>query len=201
MLFCFFHLLESIKCSFSFFVKLGDLGIGLACAYPEKRVIVYEPNRQSYEAGMRRSIELKIKNIAWKNDTVQSLVNQISSRKDITSILVISLHACGGLSDFILENCGILKIPFCICTCCFASFPSLRSKKLLGDEHNFKQIAKIAETDNLPEKTQNNATRVINNARIRTYFKHGAHKQWQCTSYRFPKSWSARNFILCGERI
>ena len=82
----------------------------------------------------------------------------------------VSLHACGGLSDYILKNCGDMSISFCICTCCYMSNPFLRTVTLCDSVEDYRVLAKTAETDDFPDEIQDLATRIINNCRISNYF-------------------------------
>jgi hypothetical protein len=178
----------------------GDLGIALAKTFPGHQVLVYEPNRPSCDQGRARATDLGFSNIAFKCEPLEALARKLGNpqygveRQDGRRPLLVSLHACGGLSDAILEVCGTFKLTFCLCTCCFASFPQLRPKEVCSRE-DYLFLSRIAETNELVDGAQYCATRIINSLRVKAYLG----SNWSVRLYRFPKEWSGRNFVIQGR--
>ena len=174
----------------------GDLGLALAKTFPDHQVLVYEPNRPSLNQGKTRATELGFSNIHFKCNTLESLVCELKAKKigQGKKPLLVSLHACGGLSDAVLEVCGTFGLTFCLCTCCFASFPHLRPKDICpADDYRF--LSRIAETNEIDDNTRYCATRIINSLRVQTFLG----TNWNIQLYRFPKEWSGRNFVIRGQ--
>ena len=185
----------------------GDLALALSMEYPSVKITVYEPNKPSCDVGQHRANELGISNISFECHALDVLSAKLSKAEVTASPpLIISLHACGGLSDAILSMCGVFNLPFCLCTCCFASFPQLRPKALCEQDKDFIKLSHLAETNELDDDTRHLATRILNNLRLKTYFKNrfdggvlSSDAAGCFQMYRFPKEWSPRNFILTGQ--
>ena len=109
--------------------------------------------------------------------------------------MLVSLHACGGLSDAVLEVCELLGSHFVCAPAALHRF-HLRPKDICpADDYRF--LSRIAETNEIDDNTRYCATRIINSLRVQTYLG----TNWNIQLYRFPKEWSGRNFRFGSKQF
>lgn len=191
----------------------GDLALAVAWLFPHVLATVWETHAPSLEHGRARAAALGLHNVRFRCcGDVSSLASELGAGR---SPLVVALHACGGLTDAALDICSKLRLPFCICPCCYASLPSLRPAPLAPEE-DFAKLARIAEGNGLPEELSAEAARAINALRLhRLRLRDGRNHpgraalltpelpelpelpaSWDIRVWTFPKQWSSRNCIL-----
>ena len=179
----------------------GDLAMAVAALVPGTNVSVVESFAPSVHHGRERASELDL-----------AVDFQISSAASLTAVLeeqnrrpvVMALHACGGLTDVALEACAKLRLPFCICPCCYASQPMLRQRELAPRE---QLLQRLAESNSLQSESSQLAACAINALRLRHLDAVPKHSEltaqlppsWTVRVYTFPQEWSSRNVILWGH--
>ena len=104
----------------------GDLALALALHFKDAEFVVIDVNESSLEQGKALARKLKIHNIQFKLQDVKC-INLFERDFD----LFIGLHACGGLTDAILEQALAQRSPgsFLVCTCCFGKNKNLRPER------------------------------------------------------------------------
>lgn len=172
-------------------VDVGGGRGGLACAllkglgdrFPGISVLAVDINSTSLEQGRNLANKLpesQRSRIVFLEGDAAALPAETMA----DALLFVSLHACGGLSDLVLDLARQHGAGFLICQCCFPKHKSLRR----WDE-NLEMIAPLAEADDHPE-LQNRAAACISAARLGG----GAGDL-----LAFDRSWSPRNLVLKGE--
>ncbi|CAH1777205.1 unnamed protein product [Owenia fusiformis] len=91
----------------------GHLGIVLAYYLPECKVILVENKEESLQKGMARVQQLQLNNVL----VYQCNLDYFSGRFDIG----VCLHACGGATDMLLQQCLTNMASFVLCPCCYGS--------------------------------------------------------------------------------
>ena len=202
----------------------GDLALALALTFKDCRFVVIDVNEKSLCQGKDLARRLQIENIRF----VLQDVKTIHVFLDTTFDLYIGLHACGGLTDAILEQALLQSVPasFLICTCCFGKNKSLRSDQFRaimfdgkssvadGDVHHKEDaeyehvVCKLA--DSCAYEVSFKAMHLVNAGRLKvvrnTIVKDkGKGEDIQrdnnniCLGLKtFPKEWSPRNMVLYG---
>eukprot|EP00921_Rhytidocystis_pertsovi_P006750 GHVQ01011451.1.p1 GENE.GHVQ01011451.1~~GHVQ01011451.1.p1 ORF type:complete len:819 (-),score=100.07 GHVQ01011451.1:3977-6211(-) len=105
----------------------GDLAIAAAKAFGGVWFTVIDMNRLSLDTGRARAVKLGLDNVEF---ICKSLTDLVLPAKGVD--VVMSLHACGGLTDGILHHgfLGWQTRALLVCTCCFGKHPHLRAKYL-----------------------------------------------------------------------
>ena len=187
----------------------GDLAMAVA-ALLGARVSVVESFAPSAYQGQHRARELNLA-VDFRISSAVSLSSQLEEQE--RSPIVMALHACGGLTDVALEACAKLRLPFCICPCCYASQPQLRSRPLAPQE---QVLQGLAESNDLPRDVSQMAAFGINGLRLRHLdpLREGSKSSdhpdflaltpqlppsWIVRVYTFPREWSSRNLVLWGH--
>ena len=98
----------------------GDLSLALALKFSDCEFVVIDVNEQSLSQGKALAKKLGVKNVAFLLQDLTSLAQEFD--------LYVGLHACGGLTDAILERVATQESPasFLVCTCCFGKNKALR---------------------------------------------------------------------------
>ncbi|CAE7557791.1 unnamed protein product [Symbiodinium sp. CCMP2592] len=178
----------------------GDLAMAVAAAVPRAKVSVIESFAPSAQQGQHRADELKL-DVDFHVSNAESLASALQAQE--RRPIVMALHACGGLTDVALEACATLRLPFCICPCCYASQPQLRSRALAPQE---EILQRLAESNGLPRDVSQLAAFGINGMRLRHLdpipvpisTTPELPPSWSVRAYTFPNEWSSRNMILWG---
>lgn len=171
----------------------GDLALNIASICTEAEMHVCDVNKPSLDACRSRAEALDhdmATRMVFYNSAAQDLFNphsssflhQISTKRTLMQqrhlssssrevpVIVVGLHACGGLSDVIMSNCAQLSWPFVCCTCCFASHPHLRDWKPRSTgsaQHVFGELAPLAE--NNEAEVQHSTMHLLNSIRAEVY--------------------------------
>ena len=100
----------------------GDLGVAIAAEFPTAEITVVDKNKQSLEAGKEYSQRVGCSQAM--NFVEADFLSFLETDADLSSDslpvdVVVGLHACGDLSDLILEYARQRNIPFVVCPCCF----------------------------------------------------------------------------------
>ena len=179
----------------------GDLALAVAALVPGTRVSVVEQFAPSAHQGRNRARDLNL-DVDFCISSAKSLSTVLEAQK--RRPIVMALHACGGLTDVALEVCAKLRLPFCICPCCYASLPHLRARELAPQE---QVLQRLAESNGLLHETSQSAVFAIN--AIRLHHLDPVQSNWKSTpslpaswivrAYTFPRQFSCRNLILWGH--
>eukprot|EP00439_Symbiodinium_sp_Y106_P063971 s540_g9.t8 len=179
----------------------GDLAMAVAAGVPRAKVSVIESFAPSAQQGQHRADELKL-DVDFHISNAESLASALQAQE--RRPIIMALHACGGLTDVALEACATLRLPFCICPCCYASQPQLRSRALAPQE---EILQRLAESNGLPRDVSQLAAFGINGMRLRhldpipvpILMTPELPPSWSVRVYTFPHEWSSRNMILWGH--
>ncbi|GAB66762.1 hypothetical protein PCYB_101120 [Plasmodium cynomolgi strain B] len=99
----------------------GDLGIHISLAFKNILVIILDINVNSLFSCFIKIFANKIKNVLIMHE---SILNFDFKKYKIN--LIVGLHCCGGLTDYILKTCMEERIPFLTCSCCYTKYRELR---------------------------------------------------------------------------
>jgi len=172
----------------------GDLALNIAMKFGNSvQVTVVEPNECASQAGRKLCVKYSLSNISFKACGIEDFDwDSLSHSKK----LVCSLHACGGLSDYVTNAALLREIPFLVVTCCFRSNNYLRQlnpiDKTVGAD--FERLCKLSES---PEEAVSQAAmHSVNSLRIAALDAHS-----KMGIVRFPIKWSPRNQILCSRHF
>ncbi|ANQ08819.1 Uncharacterized protein PCOAH_00028520 [Plasmodium coatneyi] len=99
----------------------GDLGIHISLAFKNVLVIILDINVNSLFSCFIKIFANKIKNVLIMHE---SILNFDFKKYKIN--LIVGLHSCGGLTDYILRTCVEERIPFLTCSCCYTKYRELR---------------------------------------------------------------------------
>ncbi|XP_072320027.1 glutathione S-transferase C-terminal domain-containing protein [Eucyclogobius newberryi] len=89
----------------------GHVGIVLAHALPDCRVILIENKEESLVRAQSRGAELELQNIGF----IQANLDYFTGPFDIG----VGLHACGVATDMVMEHCIQARAAFVISPCCY----------------------------------------------------------------------------------
>jgi hypothetical protein len=167
----------------------GDLALNLARLLQQSYVLVMDRNSRSLETGKRKAEELNLLSrmaflcepIEGAARTLEEFVRTARQRiagheHESVPVVVVALHACGGLTDAVMEICYMQQWPFVCCTCCYASNRQLRRwtracGAIQGTEHStddvFVHLGAAAETQHYP--AQDRAAHLVNSMRCEAF--------------------------------
>jgi hypothetical protein len=185
----------------------GDLATTIAMEFPNALVTVIDRNAQSLQAGREYS-----QKVLGPDGNIRFVQSDFSSYKDATVDAVVALHACGDLTDAVLEYVRVEQLPFLICPCCY-------NKKLVGSFvppwHCFTSDGKTRATlERLAESQVRSvslrAATLINSMRLaciqqKREFGSDASSSssvthgWSLSLEQFPREYSLRNIVLVGK--
>ena len=94
----------------------GDLALSIAKAFPEMQVLSIDLNSQSLAAAQERATELGLGNIRFIRANFRDL--DLTTEAEALD-LAVALHACGGLSDAVIDFCLRHRLSFLVAPCCF----------------------------------------------------------------------------------
>jgi SAM-dependent methyltransferase len=183
----------------------GDLATAIAMEFPNALVTVIDRNAQSLQAGREYS-----QKVLSPNSNIRFVQSDFLSYKDATVDAVVALHACGDLTDAVLEYVSVEQIPFLVCPCCY-------NKKLVGsfvppwhcctkDGRTQAALERLAESE--VRSVSLRAATLINSMRLAciqqkceagrdgsSSTSHG----WSLSLEQFPSTYSLRNIVLVGK--
>ena len=136
--------------------------------------------------------------------------------------IVVGLHACGGLSDFIMAHALVNRAAFAVCTCCFLSNPRLQipspsttdsdgSTVVTRDEwlswaedvpaSHLRSAMKSAELQHDPERSALGAhsLNAIRAAAMEHYWAERWGSPLNVRLLSFEPKYSPRNFVVVGS--
>lgn len=108
----------------------GDLAINLARLLPSVSVHVVEVNTPSLvdaEKAANRLGPSVASRCSFREEDVTELFSAPSLGTGTQNVVLVGLHACGGLTDAILALARRYHVAFLCCPCCFLKFTNLRS--------------------------------------------------------------------------
>ncbi|QDZ22238.1 putative methyltransferase [Chloropicon primus] len=178
----------------------GDLSLALALKFRDCQFVVIDVNESSLNQGKALAARLKIKNVTFLLQDVKCI-----SRFNEDFDLFIGLHACGGLTDAILEQVSLQRSPasFLICTCCFGKNKDLRPEAFApafgrhGEEGCERTLCRLADCQE--HDLSSKAMHAVNAGRLRVLEGLVGSAALACTLKAFPRRWSSKNMVLCGE--
>ncbi|CAJ1332386.1 unnamed protein product [Effrenium voratum] len=121
--------------------------------------------------------------------------------------MVVALHACGGLSDAVLEFARQRQVPFLVCPCChlkhqhlepangWSSLLPFLAKEAGPNPEEAQTLRQLAELDRRDISFR--ALKVIAALRLQAI---GWNQRLRCTLGMFPEEFSQRNLVIIGER-
>ncbi|KJP85686.1 hypothetical protein AK88_04663 [Plasmodium fragile] len=99
----------------------GDLGIHISLAFKNILVIILDINVNSLFSCFIKIFANRIKNVLIMHESILNF-----DFKKYKIKLIVGLHCCGGLTDYILRTCVEERIPFLTCSCCYTKYRELR---------------------------------------------------------------------------
>ena len=104
----------------------GDLAVNICRHLPAvERVRVVDVNALSLQAGRARAEELGLgAKMSFENQSVQQLMEETPWPEG--RVVLVGLHACGGLTDALLRLARRHRAHFLAVPCCFLKLPDLR---------------------------------------------------------------------------
>ena len=182
----------------------GDLALALALRFPECQFAVIDVNEQSLGQGEDLAMRMKVRNVTFERRDVR----QIGEGGEEYHVFV-GLHACGGLTDAILDRASRQAMPasFLVCTCCFGKNKELRPAPFDaafaagaagGEERTLCRLA-----DCQVAEVSSKAMHAVNVGRLEVVGGILAGKGeggLECEIKSFPRRWSAKNMVLRGSR-
>lgn len=146
-------------------------------------------------------------------DSVENALNDDdeSAKKSVSFDVCMAVHACGYLTDVVLEACARRKLPFVVCPCCVGKLQNKtnqqvpRSKWLREERHvdekSYLEMARIADHssydfDDEKHSTERRAKSLLEIDRLAAMLEQGFEGHW---SKLEPPSASPKNDILFGQ--
>jgi SAM-dependent methyltransferase len=199
----------------------GDLATAIALEFPNALVTVIDRNAQSLQAGREYSQKVLGRDNNNNNNNIRfveaDFLSFTRNNKDARPDVVVALHACGDLTDAVLDYVWVEQIPFLICPCCY-------NKKLVGSFvpawHRYyakdgqttrATLERLAESE--VRSVSLRAATLINSMRLGASVqqKHdqeadmdgnssSATHGWSLSLEQFPSKYSLRNIVLVGKR-
>ncbi|CAJ1400868.1 unnamed protein product, partial [Effrenium voratum] len=181
----------------------GDLAMQIAAAF-DARVTVVDVNDPSLQAGReaaaKRHLAIDFMNLDFGDE---------GSRERLPAVdMVVALHACGGLSDAVLEFARQRQVPFLVCPCCHLKhqhlepangwsslLPFLAKETGPNPPEEAQTLRQLAELDRRDISFR--ALKVIAALRLQAI---GWNQRLRCTLGMFPEEFSQRNLVIIGER-
>ena len=199
----------------------GDLATAIALEFPSAHVTVIDRNAHSLQAGRVYSTKVlgqsNMNHIQFVQVDFLSFMLNKDEDAMVRPDVVVALHACGDLTDAVLDYARMEQIQFLICPCCY-------NKKLIGDagcmEVSFTSwwdnmwcandddaARKRATLERLAESEVRSvslrAATLINSMRLasfkQTLYGQEASRCLSLSLERFPSMYSLRNIVLVGK--
>ena len=200
----------------------GDLATAIALEFPNAIVTVIDRNAHSLQAGCEYSTKVlghsNMNHIRFVQvDFLSFMLNKDENAVDRPDV-VVALHACGDLTDAVLDYARMQQIPFVICPCCYnkklagdgcleVSFmPSWHSACFTNDDDD-DAGRKLATLERLAESEVRSvslrAATIINSMRLasvkQTLFSQEASQCLSLSLEQFPSTYSLRNIVIVGK--
>jgi hypothetical protein len=187
----------------------GDLGVAIAAEFPSAEITVVDKNNQSLEAGKEYSQRVGCSQAM--NFVEADFLSFVETDADLSSNsprvdVVVGLHACGDLTDLILEYALRRNIPFVVCPCCFnkrwlASSGFTPSwYKICQNTNDISGLQRLAESEVRPVSFR--AMKIINSMRMSSEQDANTHSNSQPTAVsleQYPSDYSLRNIVLISQ--
>ncbi|CEM31585.1 unnamed protein product [Vitrella brassicaformis CCMP3155] len=125
----------------------GDLSLACAVAFPDVDVLMTEPHEPSRKAAMTGAQQLGVGNLSVYDMDLDAFAAHLKCLPcaPLTATLIIGLHACGGLSDGLIDL-GLATGSSClVCTCCFTAHQHLAAR-LCTHTEQLQTLARLAES-------------------------------------------------------
>ncbi|KAJ1562105.1 hypothetical protein HK096_002005, partial [Nowakowskiella sp. JEL0078] len=103
----------------------GDLALALALSLPNFSIVVIDVNSKSLDAGKSAASLQGVVNIDFLEGDIRDTGLRKRIFNEFKPKLIVGLHACGGLTDCLLDLAINTNASFVVCTCCFKSQPDL----------------------------------------------------------------------------
>lgn len=120
----------------------GDLALAVVEHFPRCSMVMVDVNAAALQSAQieaeQRGVAERITflNVPWGTTVPADVSEAVAAlQTQGVPVVVIGLHACGGLSDALLQACGAHGWSFCCCPCCFASNKKLRDWKPTNADH------------------------------------------------------------------
>lgn len=170
-----------------------DLAVALAASFPQTLVTVYERNVRALEHGAERQRALSLSNLSLVGGDMDAWAMRGSFD------FLIGLHACGTLSDDILQRASEASAAFLVATCCFGGMASFEDKAgTLAHTGDWRTLARMA--DSPQADVSERAMAALNRARMANVgsSREGGNNAWT-ELVCFPCSWSSKNQVIVGD--
>ena len=195
----------------------GDLSLALALTFPDCDFAVIDVNESSLRQGEALAKRLGARNVRF---LLQDVACVSAFNGSAPFDLFVGLHACGGLTDAILDQVCEQAAPasFLICTCCFGKNKELRPERFRGGVFGAGGgdcegvLCRLA--DSCEYAVSSKAMHAVNAGRLGVVASvlgdregggdtgggHGGEGALECELRTFPREWSPRNMVLYGLR-
>ena len=201
-----------------------DLALAVAFTRPAAAVTVVDVNAGALAAGRQRCQAAGLANVRFLERSVEALDlaetlaelgagpgaggggrardDSGGEGRGAGDLLLLGLHACGGLSDAILQLAADRGCSFLLCTCCFASNAALRDVLAPGgwpgvsggDGEALCRLAESADDRGVAERSMHS----VNALRLRRLQTRGGYGGG-VGLLAFNPAFSPRNLVLQGE--
>jgi hypothetical protein len=206
----------------------GDLGAAIAAEFPSAEITVVDRNIQSLEAGKEYSQRVGCSQAM--NFVESDFLSFVETDADLSSNsprrrvdVVVGLHACGDLTDLILEYANRRSIPFVVCPCCFnkrwlaSRGFTPRWYQVCQNTNDISALQRLAESEVRPVSFR--AMKIINSMRMSSQTQSSSQEQdanahadnignigssslSQPTTVsleQYPSDYSLRNIVLISQ--
>jgi len=172
----------------------GGLGLALAAALPCARVLVLDASPPAVAAGARAAAAAGLSNLAFLAAALPLAGGAAALREaagGAAPALLLGLHACGGLTDLIVDLARSLSAAFCVAPCCFTKHGGVAGGEGAWGADCARAVERLAESEFAALRRP--AMAALNSVRLRR------HEGWAaCQLLAFPEELSAKNQVLLG---
>jgi len=189
-------MLEILKmASFDFAVDVGcgkgDLALNVAATFPSVQVIAVDTNQTSLDQGRERALRKGIENVVFRLRSAEDLLNENFTEG---RPIFLGLHACGGLTDLVVELCRHNEAQMICVPCCFHRHADIRNRFRYTDENWFldptvaKHLISLSTITDIPEFSRS-AMQAINSIRLKSI-------SVPCQLLEFDPKFSPKNQVI-----
>ena len=176
----------------------GDLSVYLAARFKDRvSISVIDSNPDAIGIGNSRALQHGLKNVHFQCLSASEF--DFSEQH-----LLVGLHACGGLSDLIIQTamCVPSIYGFIMCPCCFGKHSQLITVDQAHwmdslDSEQTCRLCKLAERSD--SEVSNKAMQIINSLRIESALKSSGYP-WSIELLSFNPMFSPKNQVILGIR-
>ena len=173
----------------------GDLALMIAHSWPQLRVSVVDCNAVSLEQGHAKALTAVLPNLHFVYGDARS------ESCGAPAQLIVGLHACGGLTDVILERAATGCAAFVVTACCYGKLKELCAASTWGVSDSDKTaLCCMADSDN--SSVAHRAACLVNSMRLEAAARAvgSTHPGWSLDPKlkMFPHELSQKNFVLWG---